>query len=640
MTFLDPPLRPRNGRVLYVLIIARISTAHQDRRSLAEQESLCKQYIGAHFKGPIKYHVIASQGSGEILDRKELHEAEALVETGTLDVVIVEDLARLCRRSQAINFCELCEDFDCRFIAINDNIDTAREDWRVTGLVTSFTHEQHNTKASRRLKDRLRERFKTGGAMACVIYGYVKPPHAKSDEEVKKDPKAQPIYDEWFRLLEGGASFSEVADWLNRKGVKPGPYSRAKRWDGRMVARVTFNPLLKGVRQRNNKITRRVNKTGRRRAFPAPPNMLLHRSCPHLAFIEPTRYDRVISKLRAKNAGYARGRGKEGDRRKGVAKKRTVWPGQHLKCGVCNRLFYWGGHGVKEHMMCSGCRDYRCWNAATFDGYDAGRRLSQAILAEISRLPDFDKTFIAKLKAHVEVRRSSRGSDLARVGEQLDDVLIQIDRVTDAITRAGELDPLLEKLRSLDSQRNELIARQADLRREPDEPVTLPTMDAIRHEAQKTIAKLTADTPEFGRLMHRLVPSLKVYPYRLCDGGGIVLRAKVTLDLTPLTQLPDECRAGEVLRRELTVDLFNLPQRVTYREQVVELRAKKKTEQQVAAALGITVTAAQNAAALDRLMKKRKLSDPYVPVTQPPDDCTKLRRHRHARYRFESLKDG
>src|SRR5438552_14650414 len=106
MPYLDPPLRPRNGRELSVLIVARISTVNQDRRSLDEQRSLCEQYVSSHYKCAVKYRVIASQGSGEILDRKELREAESLVESGALDLVIVEDLARLSRRNRAIDFCE------------------------------------------------------------------------------------------------------------------------------------------------------------------------------------------------------------------------------------------------------------------------------------------------------------------------------------------------------------------------------------------------------------------------------------------------------------------------------------------------------------------------------------------------------
>ena len=36
-------------------------------------------------------------------------------------------------------------------------------------------------------------------------------------------------------------------------------------------------------------------------------------------------------------------------------------------------------------------------------------------------------------------------------------------------------------------------------------------------------------------------------------------------------------------------------------------------------------------------MDELGITDPYLPVTKPPDDYTKLRRHKHARYHFEPL---
>src|SRR5262249_28582832 len=155
------------------------------------------------------------------------------------------------------------------------------------------------------------------------------------------DPAAEPVYDEWFRRLENGASYAEVADWLNDQGIPPGPYSRQRTWDCKMVARVTHNPILKGVRVRNDKISRRVNKTGRRRTVKARPGERLERHCPHLAFLDPRRYDRVLRLLDQRNARHRR-KGTNGlDSRKNVPKKRTVWPGQHLRCGVCGRFHYW-----------------------------------------------------------------------------------------------------------------------------------------------------------------------------------------------------------------------------------------------------------------------------------------------------------
>jgi transposase len=79
---------------------------------------------------------------------------------------------------------------------------------------------------------------------------------------------------------------------------------------------------------------------------------------------------------------------------------------------------------------------------------------------------------------------------------------------------------------------------------------------------------------------------------------------------------------------------------VVYRERVVELRATGMTERQVAERLGITQTAAQRAAALDRRMRQLGTADPYQPVQGPPADYNKLRRHRHPRYRFEPLDGG
>ena len=108
--------------------------------------------------------------------------------------------------------------------------------------------------------------------------------------------------------------------------------------------------------------------------------------------------------------------------------------------------------------------------------------------------------------------------------------------------------------------------------------------------------------PRRARLTRRLIPRLEARPYRLCDGGKPVLRAHLTLDLAPL--IPDaqalEGRTN-VLRRELVVDLFDMPQRAAYRERVIALRPGR-TEREVAAELGLTVAAAQKAASLDRLM--------------------------------------
>jgi len=108
---IQDPIIAKKG-VLRVLIIARISTVHQDVRSLDTQIEKCKRYVHDNFGQSVEFEIIRSQGSGERLDSVALADAERLIETGTLDIVIAEDLGRLMRRTRAVDFCEQCEDVD------------------------------------------------------------------------------------------------------------------------------------------------------------------------------------------------------------------------------------------------------------------------------------------------------------------------------------------------------------------------------------------------------------------------------------------------------------------------------------------------------------------------------------------------
>lgn len=145
-----------------------------------------------------------------------------------------------------------------------------------------------------------------------------------------------------------------------------------------MVTQLIHNPILKGLRVRNRKISKRVNKTGRHKSVAAPPEELLERHCPHLAFIEPARYDLLIKMLDEKNAKYRR-KG-AGDRyQKKCFQKRTIWPGQHIDCGVCGRLLVYGAHGQKNSLACSGALKYQCWNGTSINSEKAGNKIITAI---------------------------------------------------------------------------------------------------------------------------------------------------------------------------------------------------------------------------------------------------------------------
>lgn len=634
----DPPLTPRSGGILRVLAVCRISGPNQDLKALKDQEALYRGYVAENYDGNTDWEVFATRGSGEQLDRLELVEIADRIESRRWDLLITEDLGRIARRHHAVVMCEAAEDSGTRLIALNDHVDTGREDWQTSAMFATLRHEQYNKDTSKRIRRSVRNRFANDGLIHAVQYGYIKPAGVKTDDKVFKDPEAGPIYEEWFRLLEGGASFSEVVDFLNERGIHPGESARSGRWSVSLVRNMTYNPILKGVRVHNEKMSQRVNKTGRHRSVKAPPGERLERAVPHLAFIEASRYDRVVAMLRRRNANRGRRPVNGSDPRKGVPRKRTAWPGQHARCGVCSRLFYYGGNGRDGHLMCSGAREYRCWVGTTFHGPLAAERIAAAVFAEVQSLPEFDSILLDEMRREMAAARATVDGRLAGLSREAQTLTRQIRSTTNLLVADESSRALREKLRELESDLDRVMADRAELMEASGAAPELPSMEQVKETFTVAFRGLARDSDEFGRLMSRVVPRLEVWPYRAIDGGNVELRARFTVELASL--LPGTRGwdgLGGALRRDLVVDLFDPPQRVTHLARVRELTAREWQQRQIAQELGITQTAVQRTAILAKKLDALGLDDPYQAVTGPAEDSARTSRHRHARYRFETL---
>ena len=635
---LQPSLLARNGHTLKVLGIARISTVHQDAKSLEDQEQLYRKWLNENAGLPYKLTMIASRGSGEVLDRKEYLLALEYIEANNYDLALTEDLARISRRIHSQIFCELCEDFETRFIAINDHIDTGTDNWRLNAGFASMRHEMYNSDTSKRIRRSLRNRFENGGVLGVQVFGIIKPLGAKKDSELSKDPEAQPIYDEMFRLLENGASYSEVADWLNDTKVKMPPHARSKKWTCSLVTQLIHNPILKGLRVRNRKISKRVNKTGRHKSVAAPPEELLERDCPHLAFIEPARYDLLIKKLDEKNAKYRR-KGTGGiDPRKNVSKKRTIWPGQHIECAVCGRLLVYGAHGQKNSLACSGALKYQCWNGTSINSEKAGNKIITAIEKEISSLKDFDEVLLKEIEKELKNSKSSASQRQRKLQTQQDANTKQMKNIMAAIRETGHSASLIAELKTLEATNTQLAYELSSILTTSTSIPKMPSMEEIKSMVLKNMQSLAKNSQEFGRLLRQLIDRIVVRPFQHCDGGSPVLKAYFELNLASLyPHIPGMESLSAALRKTMVVDLFDLPQREAFRIEATNLIASGMNQREAAKVLGITSTAVQRALALDKKMKELGITDPYIQLNEPPPENSKIKRHKHPRYKFNPI---
>lgn len=648
----DKELRPRNGHTLVTGIVARISGCqNQKELSLEDQVDHGKEVVADVYDGsPGEFRVTATKGKGERLDRPELAEIEAMIRTGELDLLVMEDVGRMVRGAAAVEIWGIAVDHGTRCIAPNDGCDTNDETWEQDLINACAEHVAHNAHTSKRIKYKKMNRFKKfGGATPCETYGYIKPEGAKTFDDWRKDEAATPIIREALRRLKATLNCSAVADWLDQQGVPVGKYCgrkgrKLKKWTGAMVRRYFGNPLLKGQPGRGFRQTIKHHASGRRISVPNPKGPVF-RDCPHLAHVDAVDLDEVNALLTAKNDKYRRVHINGHDPLWRVSRKRTIFPAQHACCWYCGGHYVWGGNGVTENLMCSVSRCWHCWNSFGFNGPLAVERLVPAITTELYQLDGFDDQF-------ADLVRRARHDRFGGVSEEWRQLLSdeatlarEKENFNKAIAMFGPEPMLLAQLNAIKTRESDLIPRRHSLERRQAKELELPDSAAgLRQQLEAEFQRLAIDSPEFGDLMRQLAPEFHVYLVRLVDGGHPLPRAKVKLALAGI--IPDAQLVpglGELLTRELTLDLFEKPpQRERIRADAVRLAAQDVAQRQIAARLTEEkpkLPVVQAALALDRKMHELGLESPYVLVTEPPEDYPKLRRHKNPKYSFQP-RDG
>jgi hypothetical protein len=515
------PIETPASGTLQVLGIARISTKNQDEMSLEDQADMHKEFVHDNYDHPFNYEPVATQAKGEWLDRDELEQIRAAINSGNYDLIIMEDLGRLLRGLEAVNFCKIAVDQNVRLIAINDGVDTYSDDWEEKAATASIRHTRYVEETSRRIKQRKRARFvREGRALPCEIFGYFKTPGAKTELDLVRDTGAEAIYDRIFAMLEDGASYAEVADWLNDKHVPVGPYSRLTRWTGQMVARLVHNPILKGVRERNRHVTRKHHGSGKRKSVKAKPEELRTRICPHLAFIDPERYDRVLYLLEARNKNKGRKPVNGPDPLLNRPRKRTVWPGQHLACSVCNRLFVYGGHGQAGFLTCKGIDTYNCWNTFSVCGAEAGRRIFAAVLTAIQALPQFDDGFRQIVAMKLQTADKDHGERLRELDREKAKIELQQQNLLAQLREYGPSSFIRDDAQRLEDAKAHVVFQISKEKLAKPVDASLPSIEDLKSMAMEAIGVLAPGSAEFLRQMQQLVPQIWLYPFRLLDGGG------------------------------------------------------------------------------------------------------------------------
>ena len=167
-----------------------------------------------------QYALFVDDGfSGVSFEREGLQSMLREVEAGNVATVITKDLSRLGRNYLKTG--ELIEivfpEYEVRYIAINDGVDTARDDNEFTPLRNWF-NEFYARDTSKKIRAVKQAKAQKGERVnGEVPYGYIADPNDRN--HLLPDPETAHIVKQIFAMYVRGDRICEIQNWLREHEV-------------------------------------------------------------------------------------------------------------------------------------------------------------------------------------------------------------------------------------------------------------------------------------------------------------------------------------------------------------------------------------------------------------------------------------
>lgn len=260
----------------YCYAYGRLSKEDGDKvesDSIKNQRDLIHTYISRHTEMKLVDEGYDDGYTGTNFERPHFKEMLEAVRSGKVNCVIVKDLSRFGREYiEAGRYIEkLFPALGVRFIAINDNYDTAHLD-SASSLMLPFKNlinDSYCRDTSIKIRSHFDVKRRNGEFIGSfAAYGYAKDPDNKNRLVV--DPEAADVVRDIFSRLISGQSCQGISDDLNALGIlSPMEYKRAKgmnyesgyrvhskaMWSAGGVRRILENEVYLGVMEQGKRTT-------------------------------------------------------------------------------------------------------------------------------------------------------------------------------------------------------------------------------------------------------------------------------------------------------------------------------------------------------------------------------------------------
>jgi site-specific DNA recombinase len=623
------PLAPKNaGGKLNVVAIGRISTVQQDYENIEASHRYVQNYLGHIYQGPLQIKLLGEQASGMLTDRATIREAEDLVATGKVDLVIAEDLARIYRnpRHQYV-FVQDCVDVGTRVICVGDNLDTADENWEITMGAAALRHGLHIPDTRRRVRRTATHCFHNGGMVQKIRYGYRKLTKEEAvmgvfgpkNLRITRLPECTPIIHQMMDRVMRGERYAAVAEWLEAEGIEPGTHVESGHWSAKLVVELLDDPILSGTRTFRDAIYRPIFKTGKHKATKNPQSeTAFHPELAHLSIDEHEALHREIARRRDEQVSRKRVQRS----RSNMPRTRSLWPGQAVTCGVCGGLMYYMGSYLKCRNSLPGPRQ-SCWNHVQVPAALTRERVLAWLMQSIDNNDAWRHAMVEVAWSEVERRNHQSTRCHGNLQREIAAMERQAGNLAAAIAAGGQLQTLVQKLQSVEQSLQQARAAQtAESVSHAGGQNEILSREHVEANLSDTLCSLLHGSCHFADWMRQLVPIFVVHPVQALDSGQVRPRAILTARWRAAVGVTEaEQGKGAEEDVEVILDLFEPPLHIRHLPQCVAAKQEHPhlSLKGIAQLLGINHMTVKRAFDYARRMQSLGMTNPYCDLVDRPN---------------------
>lgn len=505
---------------LALVIYTRFSSDLQSNKSCKDQEREVREALTRMGIDHSKAIVIYDEAeSGTKVLRDDFVRLKAMMESGQIGILAVDDQSRLSRADNTFAFITDLVYMGGRFIATGEGIDTEQTGWELRVKVM----ELHNSTTIRELGRRVR-RGQLGRILGQLSAGdycygyesYLLDPEKAAESRGPKPERGLRIKEDeakWvrkiFKWFNKGRSISWIAEELTRQKAAIGHRRRKKRWRRTHVRKILENEKYIGLWRWGTTRTIR-NSQGKKKQIPVPEELQVVVKRPELRIIDQAVWDAAQKRLADLKDLYGK---KPGQKHRGPKVHHTaLYPNGLLAgmvfCSKCGSRMWQQASGKRLYLGCHnrGTDDHCCELTTRVPVEKAEEAVLEFLANLLTSWPEWLDEALAAMRQQIEEVTQRIPEEVAHDERRLAEVESQVANLVDALAEGRiQSQAVSDRLDEAEREAKRLRKKIEDARKLLSAPVEMPDEKWIQQQLGDLASVIREGGYEASRLLRKVI---------------------------------------------------------------------------------------------------------------------------------------